>query len=76
MRCGCPTCGTYMVHSEGVKLGCVCPGCTLRCTDCLGTNTLISREQLQRMKNDPAYRAELLRAMPHADWGDDELAGR
>ena len=50
MRCGCPDCETYMVHSEGLALGCVCPACATRCRDCLGTNTLMSREALQAMK--------------------------
>ena len=27
MRCACPECGTYMIQSEGIELGCVCPNC-------------------------------------------------
>lgn len=50
MRCGCPACGTYMAQSEGLELGCVCPQCGTRCKDCLGTNTVISREALRSMK--------------------------
>ena len=50
MRCGCPECGAYMANSEGLQMGCVCPQCGCRCRDCLGTNTLISREALQSMK--------------------------
>lgn len=50
MRCSCPECDTYMVHSESMHLGCVCPECGARCTACLGTNTVISRESLQKMK--------------------------
>lgn len=62
MRCGCPDCGAYMVHSEGLHMGCVCPECGTRCTDCLGTNTLISREQLLQLKHDPVFQAEYLDA--------------
>ncbi len=51
MRCSCPDCGTYMVHSESMHLGCVCPECGARCTACLGTNTVISREELQKLKS-------------------------
>ena len=51
MRCSCPECGTYMVHSESMHLGCVCPECGARCTACLGTNTVISREELQKLRN-------------------------
>lgn len=47
MRCSCPECGTYMVHSESMHLGCVCPECGARCKMCLGTNTVISREELR-----------------------------
>ncbi|MBQ9949267.1 MAG: hypothetical protein IJO93_00925 [Clostridia bacterium] len=50
MRCGCPQCGTYMIQSEGSELGCVCPDCLYRCKACLGTNTVISREQMLSMK--------------------------
>lgn len=51
MRCSCPECDTYMVHSESLRLGCVCPQCGARCTACLGTNTVISRESLRQMKD-------------------------
>ena len=47
MRCSCPACGTYMIHSESVRLGCVCPECGARCDACLGTNTVVSRESLK-----------------------------
>lgn len=55
MRCACKICGTYMVHSESISLGCVCPECLNRCSDCLGTNTLISKEELQKLKDDPTF---------------------
>ena len=47
MRCSCHECGTYMVHSESSELGCVCPECGARCKMCLGTNTVVSREDLK-----------------------------
>ena len=47
MRCSCHECGTYMVHSESSHLGCVCPECGARCKMCLGTNTVVSREDLK-----------------------------
>ena len=82
MRCGCPDCGAYMVHSEGPAMGCVCPECGTRCRDCLGTDTLISRESLARLKSDPAFLATYLSAAqrdaqadeawpPADDWPDD-----
>lgn len=39
-----------MAHAEGMELGCVCPECGRRCRDCLGTDTLISREEILAMK--------------------------
>lgn len=36
MRCSCQNCGTYMVQSEDLTLGCICPQCGARCTACLG----------------------------------------
>ena len=47
MRCGCPECGTYMIQSESLDLGCVCPDCLHRCRACMGTNTVVSREDLR-----------------------------
>lgn len=49
MRCGCPECGAYLVHAEDLTLGCVCPECGYRCTACLGTKSVISREELKRL---------------------------
>lgn len=49
MRCGCPQCGTYMIQSESLDLGCVCPDCLYRCRACMGTNTVVSREDLGRL---------------------------
>lgn len=53
MRCSCYNCGTYMVHAESMHLGCICPECKSRCKACLGTNTVMSRESLKNLKNDP-----------------------
>ena len=49
MRCGCPECGTYMIQSEGLRIACVCPECLFRCSACMGTNTVVSREQLKNL---------------------------
>ena len=49
MRCGCPECGTYMIQSEGLDVGCVCPQCLFRCRACMGTNTVVSRENLKNL---------------------------
>lgn len=50
MRCGCPHCEAYMIQSEAEGIACVCPSCGYRCNACLGTNTVISREQLEKLK--------------------------
>ncbi len=60
MRCECRACGTYMVHAEDMTLGCVCPACVARCTACLGTNTVLSKEDLARLKDDPFFEARFL----------------
>ena len=51
MRCGCPHCEAYMIQSETEHQACVCPSCGYRCNACLGTNTVITREQLAQLKN-------------------------
>ena len=42
-----------MVHSESLRLGCVCPQCGARCDACLGTDTVISRDTLKTLKTGP-----------------------
>ena len=59
MRCSCHVCDTYMTHSEGLELGCVCPECGYRCKACLGTNTVISRDALKSLANNPMFLSSL-----------------
>lgn len=49
MRCTCTNCGTYMVHAEDMALGCVCPDCQNRCKACLGTDSVLTVEQIKAM---------------------------
>ncbi len=62
MRCSCKECGIYMVQADAPHLGCVCPECFYRCTDCLGTNTVVSREGLKSLAFDPRFKPENLAA--------------
>lgn len=55
MRCSCKECGTYMVQADSDLLGCVCPDCGYRCRDCLGTNTVVSKEHLTDLAKDPRF---------------------
>ena len=78
MRCSCHVCDTYMVHSEGPELGCVCPECGYRCKACLGTDSVLSRDALSHLKEDAALVENLLSAFDHPDppawedaWEDD-----
>ena len=59
MRCSCHVCDTYMTHSEGLELGCVCPECGYRCKACLGTNSVLSRDALKNLANEPAFLSTL-----------------
>lgn len=74
MRCGCPECGQFMVHEEGgAHLGCVCPSCLYRCAACLGTNSMISREEVERLKQgEPDPRVELIETDLQQVAEDDE----
>lgn len=49
-----------MVQAEDGKLGCICPECFNRCRDCLGTDSVMSREELAAMKDDPTLAAMFL----------------
>ena len=55
MRCSCKECGTYMVQADSDLLGCVCPDCGYRCRDCLGTDTVVSRDHLRDLASDPRF---------------------
>lgn len=38
-----------MIHAEG-KEACVCPECGHRCSACLGTDTVVSRDKLKDLR--------------------------
>lgn len=72
MRCSCRNCGVYMIQSDDAHLGCVCPECGSRCTACLGTDSVMSREAIEALKDDPML-AEMLtaRIMEEENGGDE-----
>ena len=80
MRCSCKECGTYMIQAESNRLGCVCPDCGYRCSDCLGTDTVVSRERLKELAFDPRFDPENLASSFTQDgdeeWYDDRTTGR
>ncbi|MBQ9196939.1 MAG: hypothetical protein IJ157_06810 [Clostridia bacterium] len=41
-----------MIHAEGREV-CVCPECGHRCSACLGTNTVVSRDKLKDLSFVP-----------------------
>lgn len=51
MRCGCPNCDSFMIHSERDN-ACVCPDCLYRCYACQGTGTALTREAVLAMKGE------------------------
>jgi len=75
MRCSCKACGTYMIQADSDVLGCVCPECGYRCRDCLGTDTVVSRDQLRFLASDPRFAPENLAASfepeDDEDWFED-----
>ncbi len=83
MRCSCHVCDTYMVQSEGLELGCVCPQCGYRCKACLGTDSVVGREALRGLKDNAPLMQEILSSFDGAGaaedadespdkWGDDQ----
>lgn len=47
-----------MVQADGASVHCVCPDCGYRCSACLGTNTVMSREEIARLRESgeiPAF---------------------
>ena len=53
MRCSCPNCDAFMIHSERDN-ACVCPDCLARCYACQGTDTALTQEQVLSMKRAAA----------------------
>jgi hypothetical protein len=51
-----------MVQAESDHLGCVCPDCGYRCTDCLGTDTVVTKDHLRDLAFDPRFDPENLAA--------------
>lgn len=72
MRCGCPECGAYMVHADGAHVGCVCPDCKYRCTACLGTNSVLSREALRHLKENPELARRVMDNILDEDASQDD----
>ncbi len=71
MRCSCMNCGAYMVQSEDSHLGCVCTECGNRCTVCLGTNSVMNKEMIASLKNDPILASQLLERFLEFESQDD-----
>ncbi len=38
-----------MIQAESLEFGCVCPECLYRCRACMGTNTVVRREDLGKL---------------------------
>lgn len=67
MRCSCHVCDTYMNQSEGLELGCVCPNCGYRCKACLGTDSVISRDSLKHIRDNPVIMQDILNSFDDPD---------
>ena len=74
MRCACHVCDTYMVHSEGLDLGCVCPNCGYRCKACLGTDSVVSRDGLKNLKNDAVLLEDIFSSFDAEEEDEDEYS--
>lgn len=72
MRCACHECDTYMVHSEGLELGCVCPNCGYRCKACLGTDSVVSRDGLKAIQFDPDIMRDIFTSFDAPEETDED----
>lgn len=61
-----------MIQAESDHLGCVCPDCGYRCNDCLGTNTVVSRESLKALAFDPRFDPDTIFRNAFLNGEDDE----
>ena len=56
-----------MVHSEGLELGCVCPNCGYRCKACLGTDSVIGRDSLKGIIDNPTIMRDIMTSFDPQD---------
>ena len=71
MRCGCPVCGSFMVHSDRDN-ACVCPDCLYRCYACQGTGTALSQDQVRALKHASAPQTVEERALAEMHRQEEE----
>lgn len=72
MRCSCINCGVYMIQSESSNFGCVCPECGTRCIVCLGTDSIINKDEIKLIKNDPVLAEMFLKRLMHKEDFENE----
>jgi hypothetical protein len=64
-----------MIQAESDRLGCVCPDCGYRCSDCLGTDTVVPKDHIRDLSFDPRFDPENLAASfetpEDEEWFDD-----
>ncbi len=73
MRCGCPVCGTYMIQQTcGEYIGCRCPACDYRCDACMGTDTVLSRDDIENFRNTGIGRLEQIRQYAEEDTASED----
>ena len=73
MRCGCPHCEAYMIQSETDGQSCVCPECGYRCNACLGTASMITREQLEKWKGTDWFTPQFDRPLNDEEAEESEV---
>ena len=61
-----------MAQSEGLEKGCVCPQCGARCKQCLGTDSVVSREDLRAAANAILQKARLQESLNEQYESDEE----
>ncbi len=73
MRCSCKVCGpdVWMVQADSSRLGCVCTVCGYRCSDCLGTDTVVPRDRVTSLASDPRFSPDRWSRLFETDPGDE-----
>lgn len=62
-----------MIQSESMDLGCVCPDCLYRCRACMGTNTVVRREDLSKLVFVDHTAEEIAREETDSSFGREPL---
>ena len=60
-------------QEDGAYLGCRCPECFYRCDACMGTDTVLTREEIARFRTEGTGRLDDVAKMAEEDTAAEDM---